>query len=85
MYTPEKGYGWVIPDAENVLFDEPVPALDDTAIAARGFPPDAATHEGLAPEFLRSCYWMQVHDKQGCSIRPRWGATSSSSSRSGWT
>jgi len=63
MYTPQKGYGWVIPEYEKVWRGE-VPRLSDKEIAAAGYPPIVGDHEGWYTEFLRQCYWLERNDRK---------------------
>ena len=64
-YTPERGYGWVVPEPQKVWHDdEHVPRLSDAAIAAEGFPPVPTDVEGWYQEFLRAAYWLQLNDKK---------------------
>jgi hypothetical protein len=63
MYTPAKGYGWVIPEMEKVHRGA-LPAMSDEEIAAAGFQPIPAGLEAWYSGFLRNIYWMQLHDKK---------------------
>jgi hypothetical protein len=64
-YTPEKGFGWIIPDPEKLVLDDSlVSRLDDEAIAAHGLPPAPSESEGWHQDFVRRAYWMQVNDKR---------------------
>ena len=64
-YTPEGGYGWIIPEKEKLIYDhEGVPGLTDKQIEEAGFaaiPKDVA---GWYDDFIRRCYWLQLHDKK---------------------
>jgi hypothetical protein len=63
MYSPAKGYGWIIPEAEKV-WRGPVPRLSDQEIAEAGYPPIVGDHEGWFTEFLRQCYWLERNDRK---------------------
>ena len=68
-YHKDKGFGWVIPDPENVFYadDGPIPLLSDEEIAANGFPPIGGERkEGdyRSTDFIRACYWLQLHNKK---------------------
>jgi len=65
MYTPDKGYGWVIPEPEKLwLEQDTVPRLDDKTIADRGLPPPPDEVESWYPDFVRRAYWLQMNDKK---------------------
>lgn len=61
MYTPEKGYGWVIPEPEK-LWRGTIPKLTDRQIADEGYPPIVGDHEGWYTSFIREAYWLQKND-----------------------
>ncbi|MCL2645855.1 MAG: beta-galactosidase [Phycisphaerales bacterium] len=61
-YSKDKGFGWVIPDPENVVYlEDGIPKLTDEEIEANGFRP-IVRDEGA--DFIRSCYWLQLHNKK---------------------
>jgi hypothetical protein len=64
-YTPEKGYGWIIPEAEKIWYErDGIPNLDDAAIAAHGLPAIPKDQEGWYQDFVRKAYWLEVNDKK---------------------
>lgn len=64
-YSPEKGYGWIVPEAQKVWYDEDgLPPLGDKEIAALGLPPVTTDHAGWYQNWVRTAYWLQVNDKK---------------------
>ncbi|MCL2640130.1 MAG: beta-galactosidase, partial [Phycisphaerales bacterium] len=68
-YNKDKGFGWVIPDPENIFYadDGPIPQLSDEEIVANGFRPittERAAGDYRHADFIRSCYWLQLHNKK---------------------
>ncbi|MCL2639767.1 MAG: beta-galactosidase [Phycisphaerales bacterium] len=63
-YHKDKGFGWILPDPENIVYldDGPIPMLNDEQIEANGFRP-VGTHP-WGDKFVRQCYWLQLHNKK---------------------
>ena len=57
IYTPSKGYGWVIPESEKIV--RSVGHLNDAQIAAFGFPPVPDDVAGWYKSHLRGAYWLR--------------------------
>ncbi|HZK80542.1 MAG TPA: alpha-amylase family protein, partial [Humisphaera sp.] len=62
MYTPAKGFGWVIPEPEKI-WRGAVPMLGNKEIAEAGFPPITG-QEYWGTNFVREAYWMERNDKK---------------------
>ena len=63
VYTPDKGYGWIIPEPEKLVYEESAaPLLDDAGITAHGLPPIPKDIPGWYENHLRRSYWLQVND-----------------------
>ncbi|MCL2639768.1 MAG: hypothetical protein FWD53_02890, partial [Phycisphaerales bacterium] len=62
-YNKDKGFGWILPDPENIIYlsETKIPMLDDEQIDANGFRPIGTHPYG---DFIRSCYWLQLHNKK---------------------
>ncbi|MFB3891546.1 MAG: alpha-amylase family protein, partial [Phycisphaerae bacterium] len=66
MYTPAKGYGWVVPEYEKVWRGD-VPMMTDKEIAEAGFPPPPPPNpdgDNWYISFIRQAYWLEKNDKK---------------------